>query len=29
MKIDKKEGEVLIFDVCKVYMMVYFFNYIY
>lgn len=29
MKKGKKEGEVLIFDVCKVYMMVYFFNYIY
>lgn len=29
MKIDEKEGEVLNFDVCKVYMMVYFFNYIY
>lgn len=26
MKTDKKEGEVSTFDVCKAYMMVYFFN---
>lgn len=28
MKTDKKEGEVSTFDVCKAYMMVYFFNHI-
>lgn len=26
MKTDKKKGEVSTFDVCKAYMMVYFFN---